>query len=140
MRASIALRQELRVVRVAMALGAGGVALACAEVHPPPAFAGRQNDAWIAYEVALAGRDSGDVIESFEASARSYGCTTAHLGTRTDPMLGGEVRSFYGVNATCDATSIALIAEMHGRVVIGCSRPTTRAGCDDLLERISSAR
>jgi hypothetical protein len=137
MRTHVLVRHSLR---LAAAVVVGGIAFGCSQAPRPPAFEGRQNDSWLAYEVAVTGRESGDLIESFEANAKGYGCTTGRLGQETDPMIAGEIRRWYGVNATCDATRIALIAETDGHVVVGCSRPTTRAGCDDLLQRICAVR
>jgi hypothetical protein len=52
----------------------------------------------------------------------------------------GESRSYYGVTASCDEGTIALITLVGGRVIIGCAKPTTRQACDSLLSNISQAR
>jgi hypothetical protein len=114
----------------------------CASSPPPsyPPFRGQETDAWIAYEVDIPEREPGDLLPAFEASARSHRCGTERLGAGADPMLGGEMRHFYGVSATCDEGTIALMTLVGGRVRVGCAKPSTRERCDFLLHQISEAR
>jgi hypothetical protein len=106
-----------------------------------PPFHGQETDAWIAYEVDLLGSGRSDLLPAFEASARSHGCSTEQIGSAVDhPIIGGELRSYYGITATCDEGAIAIITLVGGRVRIGCTKPTTRERCDMLLQEISEAR
>ncbi|HEY0468752.1 MAG TPA: hypothetical protein VGC79_31375, partial [Polyangiaceae bacterium] len=89
-------------------------------------------------ETAPVGRD--DILPAFEASARNYGCRTEQLGRDSSSTMYGELRSYYGISASCDEGAIALITLVGGRVRIGCLKPTTRAACDLLLRNISQAR
>jgi hypothetical protein len=116
---------------------------ACAGSTPAPrvpAFQGSETEWWIAYEVERTGRDPSDLLPSFEASARSHGCSTEQLGYGSNPNVAGEMRQMYGVAATCDEGTIALITLVGARVRIGCTKPMTRDGCDELLRKISEAR
>jgi hypothetical protein len=81
-----------------------------------------------------------DLLPAFEESARSHGCSTDDLGKGAEPTLGGELRHWYGVSASCDEGTIALVTLVGGHVRIGCAKPTTRERCDALLRRISEAR
>jgi hypothetical protein len=105
-----------------------------------PPFRGIETDSWLAYQVELPERGPNDLLPSFEASARSFGCHTDHLGGDSRQTIGGELRSFYGISAWCDGAGIALITLVGGGVRIGCSKPTTRERCDALLQQISDAR
>jgi hypothetical protein len=105
-----------------------------------PPFHGEETDAWIAYEVDLPGRGRSDLLPAFEASARSHGCSTEQIGSAVRPTIAGELRSFYGITATCDEGAIAIVTLVGGRVRIGCAKPTTRERCDLLLQEISEAR
>jgi hypothetical protein len=126
-------------LRSAALLGLLDVAPSCAPaVAEPPAFEGRETDAWMAYEVRIPGRNSADLIPSFEASANAFGCHTTRLGTQAVQIAGGSAAILsYGVSATCEEGSIALVALADSRVRIGCEKPTTRARCDGLLRQIS---
>jgi hypothetical protein len=104
-----------------------------------PPFHGEETEAWIAYEVPLS-RDPSDLLPAFEASARSHGCSTERIGSDTRPNIEGEIRSSYGVAATCDEGTIALVTLVGGRVRVGCAKPSTRERCDYLLQEISEAR
>ena len=105
-----------------------------------PPFQGIENEAWLAYEIVVPDR-SPDLLASFETSALAYGCRTQHLGNRSKEIVGSdEIRFWYGVSASCDEADIALVTLKGGRVRIGCTKPSTRASCDALLERISVAR
>jgi hypothetical protein len=84
------------------------------------------------------GRD--DVLPAFKESARSYGCVTDEMGSESSPNIHGELRSYYGVSATCREGTIALITLVGGNVSIGCAKPTTREACNLLLRNISEAR
>jgi hypothetical protein len=90
--------------------------------------------------VGVPDRDPRDVVSSFEASARAFGCKTEGLGRSFGTAGRGEARVFYGYAADCEEQSIALIAVEGGHVRIGCRKPTTRAQCDGLLRQISEAR
>jgi hypothetical protein len=127
-------------------LGCGSGALlvsliaGCAPSLPRyPPFHGEETEAWLAYEVPLS-RDPSDLLPAFEASARSHGCSTDRLGSDNRVNIAGEMRSFYGVAATCDEGTIALVTLEGGLVRIGCAKPSTRERCDSLLHEISEAR
>jgi hypothetical protein len=105
-----------------------------------PPFAGEETNDWSAYELNVPGREPSDLLPAFEASARSHGCSTDRLGADTRLNIAGEMRSFYGVAATCDEGTIALVTLVGGRVRIGCAKPSTRERCDYLLQQISAAR
>ncbi len=76
----------------------------------------------------------------FEASARSYGCSTEKLGIQSSFNIQGERRRYFGVSATCYEGTIALIGLKGGRVRIGCTKPTTLDACNALLRNISEGR
>lgn len=103
-----------------------------------PVFAGLETERWLVQVSEPVGRD--DILPAFEASARSYGCSTDHLGGESRHNIHGEMRSYYGVSATCDEGTIALVTLEGGRVSIGCAKPTTAQACDQLLRRISESR
>jgi hypothetical protein len=113
----------------------------CTSAKAPryPAFRGEETETWLSYEVQLK-RPPSDLLPSFEASARSFGCTTEKLGHTVDQVIGGELRHWYGITASCDDGDIALVTLVGARVRIGCTKPTTRERCDLLLRRISEAR
>lgn len=105
-----------------------------------PPFQGQETESWLAYE-ENPGRDPGDLLLAFEASARSYWCTTDRLGSDSSATIaGGELRSSYGVSASCDDGTLAIVTRAGGQVTVGCLKPTTRARCDLLLSKISEAR
>jgi hypothetical protein len=107
--------------------------------HPP--FEGRETTSWLAYEVDVPGRDPGDLLPSFEASARVFGCHTEQLGYDSTPTIGnGALRHSFGIMASCEEGTLALITLVGERVMVGCVKPTTRADCDGLLQKISEAR
>jgi hypothetical protein len=116
----------------------------CAASSPTPSypeFAGHETEAWIAYEEELPDRDPADLLQSFEASARSHGCHTERLGSGADPTIGGgELRHMYGITASCEEGTLALATMTGRRVSVGCTKPTTREQCDLLLSKISEAR
>jgi hypothetical protein len=115
----------------------------CADSTPRatyPPFDGHETDQWLAYDVALPGREPSELLPAFEASAHAYGCTTEQLGYGATPNVAGESRSWYGVSADCDAGRIAIMTLAGERVRIGCARPATREQCDALLQQISQAR
>lgn len=103
-----------------------------------PAFGGVETAHWLVQESEPVGRD--DLLPAFEESAHSYGCATEELGRESSLNIHGERRSYYGISASCNEGTIALITLVGGRVRIGCARPTTAAACDQLLTRISQAR
>jgi len=104
----------------------------------PPTFLGEENDWWLVQETEAVGRT--DILPSFEQSARSYGCSTDRIGSKTSFNIQGERRSYFGISASCYEGNIALITLAGGHVRIGCSKPTTREACDTLLRNISQAR
>ncbi len=112
------------------------LALLLAACDPPgpryPPFAGTETDAWFAYEVTLP-HPRPDLGASFAISARRYGCSVEGIARPH------SVRHSRGVVASCDDGTIALVGGPHNRIGIGCAKPTTRAQCDALLQRISDA-
>jgi hypothetical protein len=103
-----------------------------------PPFEGEETERWLVQETEPVGRD--DVLPAFEASARSYGCRTVQLGRQSSTNIYGESRSYYGISASCEEGTIALITLVGGGIRIGCAKPTTRQACDLLLRNISQAR
>jgi hypothetical protein len=97
-----------------------------------------ETDRWLAQESEPLGRS--DLLPAFEESARSYGCSTDELGSESSLNIYGERRSYYGISASCDEGTIALITLVGGRVRIGCAKPTTHQACEQLLRNISQAR
>jgi hypothetical protein len=102
-----------------------------------PPFTGEPSEVWFLDDVGHV--DHEDVLPAFEASARAYGCDTQEIGSDTTHNVHGEMRSYYGINASCPGGSIAIVTLTRG-VRLGCAKPLTRAGCNDLLRRISQAR
>ena len=102
-----------------------------------PNFAGRTNESWLAYHVD--GIDRDDLLFAFDASARSYGCRTKKIGTESSQNIFGERRSFRGFSASCGRRDIAMML-VKGGAMMGCSKPTTQAECDELLRKISEGR
>jgi hypothetical protein len=130
-------------VRISVAVVAVAIGLtSCAPSAPAkPPFAGQVTAAWIAFDVPVpAGKDSGGIVESFEAGAKSSGCGTERLAASSQFVGGGELRQWYGVSAECDAGTIALVAVDAAHVRIGCRRPADRDACEAILRHISSAR
>jgi hypothetical protein len=103
-----------------------------------PPFQGVETQHWLVQESEPIARD--DLLPAFEASARSYGCNTEHLGNGSTLNIYGELRRYYGVSASCQEGTIALITLVGGRVRIGCAKPTTARACELLLQNISEAR
>jgi hypothetical protein len=103
-----------------------------------PLFTGEETEWWLVQDTEPVGRD--DILPAFEASAQNYGCATEQLGLDSTTNIHGEVRSYYGVNASCQEGTIALITLVGGRVRIGCAKPMTRDSCDRLLRNISQSR
>lgn len=116
------------------------VSCATPSAVPPnlPPFQGVETERWLVQESDPVGRD--DLLPAFEASARSYGCNTDQLGSESSQNIYGELRSYYGVSASCGEGTIALITLVGGGAMIGCAKPTTRQACDALLRNISEAR
>jgi len=118
--------------------------VACEESTPPPqsppSFEGNETRSWLAYEIELPGRTPSELFPAFEASARALGCRIEKLGYGTTQNIYGERRTWYGVSATCEEGTIALVTMVDERVRIGCAKPTTRTQCDALLQKISEAR
>jgi hypothetical protein len=112
----------------------------CGAIPSRPAFDGRQTDSWIAFDEDAPGRDPRELLMSFEASARAFGCRTDRIGGRSVGMPGGgRAKISAGVAAYCDEGSVALLWVAEARVRIGCERPTTRERCDALLRKIGDA-
>jgi hypothetical protein len=117
------------------------LAVSCASARSAPSvpsFVGVETEQWLVQESQPVGRD--DLLPAFEASARSYGCSTEQLGRESSANIYGERRSYYGISASCEEGTIALISAVGGRIRIGCAKPTTRQACDLLLRNISQAR
>jgi hypothetical protein len=115
--------------------------VSCATAQPAanvPPFQGAETRDWLVQESEPVARD--DLLPAFEASARSYGCSTEHLGSESTQNIYGESRSYYGVSASCQEGIIALVTLAGGRVRIGCAKPTTTKACELLLRNISEAR
>jgi hypothetical protein len=115
--------------------------ISCAASKPrptPPTFTGVETEAWLVEESAPVNRD--DVLLAFKVAARNYGCSTEELGNAFGANIQGEYRSYYGISASCGEGAIALITLQGGGVRIGCSKPTTREACDQLLRSISQGR
>jgi hypothetical protein len=126
------------------ACAAVGAALttACQSAPAPryPPFQGAETNEWLALDVPLPERPPEDMLPAFEESARSLGCSTEQLGTGAEQNIGRERRQWYGVSASCDEGTIALVTLVGGHVCIGCMKPTTRGRCNALLRQISEAR
>jgi len=103
-----------------------------------PTFQGIETEHWLVQETEPIDRD--DILPAFQASARNYGCSTDQIGNQSSHNILGESRSYYGIVASCDEGTIALITLEGGRVRIGCAKPTTRQACDALLRNISQYR
>jgi hypothetical protein len=103
-----------------------------------PAFSGEESESWLVQETEPVSRD--DVLPAFEASAQNHACATEPLGLDSRTNIHGEARSYYGVTASCEEGTIALITLVGGRVRIGCAKSMTREACDRLLRNISRAR
>jgi hypothetical protein len=114
--------------------------VSCAAATPPsrPPFRGEANEAWLVSEVSDVRRD--DLLFAFDESARSHGCSTEELGSEATPNIGGQLRRFYGISASCEEGVIAIVTLAGDRVRIGCARPMTREDCDLLLRKIVQAR
>ncbi len=108
-----------------------------AHANVPP-FDGTETESWLVQATDPVDRD--DVLPAFEASAQAYGCQTEQLGLESSTNIYGEERRYYGVSASCEEGTIALITLVGGSVSIGCAKPTTRAACDRLLHDIAQAR
>jgi hypothetical protein len=116
--------------------------LGCGAAPHRPAFDARQ---WTTFDVDVPDRDSRDLLVSFEASARAFGCQTEKIGERSVVFPGGaRINIFAGVAAYCDEGGLALLSmgsSMEpGHVRVGCQRPTTREQCETLLDKVSAAR
>ena len=123
------------------------MALSCAASSPrahsnprpaPPTFVGEENESWLVEETGPVDRD--DTLRAFKAAARNFGCRTEELGNANGANIQGEYRSYYGIQASCDEGTIALITLEGGRVRIGCAKPTTAKACETLLRDISASR
>jgi hypothetical protein len=55
-------------------------------------------------------------------------------------FTGDENRDFGGIVASCEEGTISLLLWREDLVKVGCAKPTTRARCDLLFQRISDAR
>jgi hypothetical protein len=103
-----------------------------------PRFLGHETESWLVQETAPVGRN--DVLPAFEARARDYGCSTEWLELDERRNIHGQLRSYYGVSASCEEGIIALVTIVGGGVRIGCAKPTTREACDLLLRNIARGR
>jgi hypothetical protein len=102
-----------------------------------PPFIGNETERWLVEDVGPVGRD--DVLPAFLASAKTYGCSTEKLGSKTRFTIQGERRTYYGVTASCYEGTISLIRLAGGGVRIGCAKPTTIQACNRLLHDISAS-
>lgn len=123
------------------------MAVSCAASSPrarpnprptPPTFIGEENESWLVEETGPLGRD--DVLRAFKIAARNFGCGVEELGNTNGANVLGEYRSIYGISASCDEGTIALITLEGNRVRIGCAKPTTVKACETLLRDISTSR
>lgn len=101
----------------------------------PPPFLGEETAWWQVQESEPTGRD--DILPAFEQSAKRYGCTTEHIGSKSSSSIMGEERRYFGVSAACYEGTIAVVTLVGGRVRIGCQKPTTAAACSALLRNIA---
>jgi len=62
------------------------------------------------------------------------------LGHSSKGVISGIVEQRYGVSASCEEGTLALITVEHDRVRIGCPKPKMRRQCDALLEKIAESR
>jgi hypothetical protein len=115
--------------------------LACGSTRTPPARESSGNVSWLRYQVDVASRDSRDLVDSFERSARASGCSTERIAGEAIGLAGGgRVRVSAGVMANCAGGTVALVALTYTRVLVACAEPTTREQCDAHLAKISSAQ
>jgi hypothetical protein len=122
-------------VSLAVALSSCG-----ASVQKSSAFDGRETPSWLSLDADITDRYPPDLLPSFEASARAFGCRTERLGARTIGLAGhGYAPMSYGVTAHCESGTIALLALKDERVRVGCEKPSTRESCEALLKKISEA-
>jgi hypothetical protein len=132
--------------RAGWTLGCAAVSAAlatdCQSAPPPqsPPFQGAETDKWLTFDVPLPDRPPEELLPAFAESARSYGCSTEELGKRAEPHVGEQPRDWYGVSASCNEGTVAMVTFVGGHVGIGCAKPTTRDRCNELLRRISKAR
>ena len=134
--ASAAVRFRHSSLRSSLAWSALAVSCAAGRPRPnPPTFTGVETSAWLVQETAPIQRS--DVLPAFKAAARNYGCSTEELGSASGANIVGEYRSYYGISASCEEGTVALITLEGGRIRIGCAQPTTRESCDALLRNIS---
>jgi hypothetical protein len=111
---------------------------AAAKAPPRPSvtpFAGVETAEWLVQETEPVQRN--DILSAFEWSAQEYGCQTEELGSSSTHRTYAHVRTYYGVSASCQEGTIALMTLVGGRVRIGCTKPTTPEACEALLRNIS---
>ena len=112
--------------------------LGCGAAQDPPMESAHVTNGWLAYDVEVPGRGSGELVHAFEASAHNSGCETERVGSQLLGLAGGGHARFYkGIKASCDEGTIALITTDYERVRVGCRLPATREQCDGLLRKIS---
>jgi hypothetical protein len=113
---------------------------ACAPVRQPPPLP-HGPDTWVIFDVDVPDRDSRELLVSFEASARAFGCSTKEGGGWTSGMPGGGWHRVYtAVLVQCDEGTIGMASMGGGRVRLACPKPATREQCELLLRQISAAR
>jgi hypothetical protein len=118
--------------------GVAGVALAaCApgvQLAPVP----EAPDAWIAFDVPVPDRDSRNLLRSFEACARAFGChTERHRGWGGTGTPGrGRTGIYSSVIAQCEEGVVGVVATGVERVRVACAKPATRGQCETLVTQI----
>jgi hypothetical protein len=113
---------------------------ACTPARPRPPLPSSPGT-WVTFDVDVPGRDSRDLLRSFEASAQALGCTSDRGGGWSTGLPGGGfARVYSAVLARCDDGAIGMIAVEYTRVRLGCPKPASRDECEALLNKISEAR
>jgi hypothetical protein len=112
--------------------------LGCGAAQDPPMESAHVTNGWLAYDVEVPGRGSGELVGAFEASAHKSGCETERVGSQLLGLAGRKRwRPDGGIKASCPEGNIALITTDYERVRVGCQVPATREQCDGLLRKLS---
>jgi hypothetical protein len=116
------------------------LASACSPASPRAPLPQGQHE-WLIFDVEVPDRDSRELLRSFEANARAFGCSTEKGGGWSAGLPGGGRHRIYSaILAQCDEGSIAMAAVTYTRVRLACPKPGTREQCEALLGQISPAR